>query len=251
MKKITILVADNDPAIIQQLTSKIADDNQLELIGLADNGRDAYNIIVNNHPEVVICDLLLPQFDGLSLVEKVRGDEYNNEDTKFIICTPFTNNMMISEMSRCGVDYVLAKPYDMTMITDKIKRIYQFTNSVKYRGVLDKNIDQSISESLINIGIPVNLTGYRYIASAVKAVYNDETLLDGVTKILYPQIAKQHNSTPQRVEKAMRHAIEVAWDKDGAHNSKNSFNFTLKKGKKRPTNSEFIAVVSKKLRATA
>lgn len=248
MKSINVLIADCDPLIVKKLSWEILNDKELELSGVVDNGNDAYNCILQKDPDIIICDLLLPQLDAFSLWEKLKLDGLNNNEMKFIITTPLTNNMLISEMFRRGVDYVLTKPYDTHSITDKIKRIYHIMNSTQYTSQQKTDIEQTISENLNSLGIPANLAGYKYISSAMKAVYDDEGLLDSITKILYPQIAKEYHSTPQRVEKSMRHAIEVAWRSNENTPQKLEFNYVKKEGKTRPTNSEFIAILNQKIK---
>ncbi len=133
----------------------------------------------------------------------------------------------------------LMLPYDGTVLVEKIcKMLTQECQETK----TEEELENIISDRLIEIGIPVRLKGYRYLITAIAKVVEDETLLEGITKILYPDVAKLHNSTPQRVEKAIRHAIEVAWSRDVAEEIKKEFNYF---GKRRPTNSEFIATVSR------
>lgn len=139
----------------------------------------------------------------------------------------------------------LMLPYDGTVLVEKIcKMLAQECEEIKPE--VDKEL--LISERLMEIGIPVRLKGYRYMITAIEKVVEDESLLEGVTKILYPDVAKIHNSTPQRVEKAIRHAIEVAWGRDLSEDIKKDFNYF---GKRRPTNSEFIASVSRYIRLSA
>lgn len=139
----------------------------------------------------------------------------------------------------------LMLPYDGTVLVEKICKMLA-AECQETRPEVDLKV--MISERLMEIGIPVRLKGYRYMLTAIEKVVNDESLLEGVTKILYPDVAKIHNSTPQRVEKAIRHAIEVAWDRDVDENIKKDFNYF---GKRRPTNSEFIASVSRYVRLSA
>lgn len=249
MKKISVLIADNNPVLLDALSKEISDDTQLELIAATDNGKDAYEIITTQKPDVAVFDLLLPYYDGFTLVEKIKTEGIVSEETKLVMSSPLTNDSLTSEIFRRGVDYVLAKPYDLKTMTNKIKKIYTIMNSSMYKYGESHDIDYIISDILTDICIPANLTGYKYIITAIKEVINDDSALEGITKILYPSIAKKHNSTPQRVEKAIRHAIEVAWSQDNDCKFKNNYNFTLKSGKLRPTNSEFIAVLSRQIRS--
>lgn len=249
MKKLSVLIAENDPILLSQLSKEISDDEELELVGATDNGKEVYEIVTTQKPDVAVFDLLLPYYDGFTLVDKIKTDGITTEETKLVMLSPMTNDSLTSEIFRRGVDYVIAKPYDLKTMTKKIKKIYTVMNSSVYKYGKSKDIDDIISENLTDIGIPASLTGYKYIITAIKEVINDDSALEGITKILYPSIAKKHNSTPQRVEKAIRHAIEVAWSQDPNGIFKNDYNFTLKTGKYRPTNSEFIAVLSRRIRS--
>lgn len=143
-------------------------------------------------------------------------------------------NMMVSDNNL----------YDMETIAGRIERIYTFLNGRDAISNYSNTIDGIVSRHLIEIGMPPSLKGYRYIITAIKEVLKDETVLEGITKILYPSVAKSHNSTPQRVEKAMRHAIEVAWSRNADSKLKEEFKYSTSAGKTRPTNSEFIAILS-------
>lgn len=249
MKKISVLIADNNPILLNELSKEISDDMQLELVGVTNNGKDAYEIITTQKPDVSIFDLLLPYYDGFTLVEKIKTEGCLDDQMKLVMSSPLTNDSLTSESFRRGVDYVIAKPYDLKTMTDKIKWIYTTMNTSIYKYGKQQDVDDIISDNLTGIGVPASLTGYKYMITAIKEVINDDSMLEGITKILYPSVAKTHNSTPQRVEKAIRHAIEVAWSQNSDNKYRNEFNFILKSGKLRPTNSEFIAVLSRQIKA--
>jgi two-component system response regulator (stage 0 sporulation protein A) len=178
MEKLKIMIADDNPYLLKQLSEKIKKSNSIEIVGMSDNANDTYEMMKKEKPNVMVFDLKLPG---------------NNDN-------------------------------------------------------LGKQMDMVISEKLNQLGVPASLKGYRYMITAIKEVLRDETMLDGVTKILYPQIAKEHNSTPQRVEKAIRHAIEVAWARNDGCRPKAALPCLENTGKVRPTNSEFIAVVSQTMK---
>lgn len=248
MNKLKVMIADNNPVVLQQLADQINCDSQLELVGVADNGRDAYHLIESEKPDAVVFDLLLSYYDGFALMDKVNQQKDNEEETKLIMTTPLTNDVIISESCKKGVDYIMVKPYDMELVSNKIKDVCKIIDSRRNIENYSYSVDSLISEKLNQIGVPASLKGYRYMVTAIKEVLNDETALEGVTKVLYPGVAKKHNSTPQRVEKAIRHAIEVAWLRNDGSKLKEDFEFSIHSGKVRPTNSEFIAVLSQKIK---
>lgn len=267
MKKLKVLIADSQVMVRQRLLDAMKRDEQIEVIASVDNGKDAYELFLMGKPNIVVFDLLLPVYDGFSLLDKLN--EYGiDRDTKLIMTTPLTSDLIVREASNKGVDYIITKPYDIDSIVIKIKNIYNSFNKMISLGMVNESagvrsrysmkneiyfekLDAIISDKLDEIGIPARLKGYRYMITAIKEVIYNENALEGITKILYPDVAKKHNSTPQRVEKAIRHAIEVAWSMDSESSFKQQFTYMLNTKKIRPTNSEFIAKVSQDIRHSA
>ena len=236
MKKLKVLVADNQVVVRQQLLQELRKDEYIEIVGAVDNGKDAYEIFEREEPNIVIFDLLLPIYDGYVLLDKMNEHGIHNNQ-KLVMTTPLTNNMLVSEAFNQGVDYVLTKPYDARAISVQLRMIHDKMNQAAvYENVMAGNsarkirntnidriynssefdriyqkLDEIISNRLNEIGIPVRLKGYNFIITAVKEVLGNDGKLEAVTKVLYPDVARKHGSTPQRVEKAIRHAIEVAW----------------------------------------
>lgn len=270
MKKLKVLVADNQVVVRQQLLQELRKDKDFEIVGAVDNGKEAYEIFEREEPNIVIFDLLLPIYDGYVLLDKMNEHGVNS-DQKLVMTTPLTNNLLVSEAFHQGVDYVLTKPYDAGAISVKIRTIYDRMNKVMINGnvVSEKRLrntemekmyhinevdrsrqklDEIISKRLNEIGIPVRLKGYKYMITAVKEVLGNDGKLEAVTKILYPDVARVHGSTAQRVEKAIRHAIEVAWMIDENNPIHKEFKYIMSAGKERPTNSEFIAKLTQDVR---
>lgn len=248
MGKLKILIAENNPVLLQQLADRVSRDHQMQLVGLVDNGRDACEIIQKEEPNVIVFDMLLPYYDGFALLDKMKRKNDDNEKQRFIMTTPLSNDEIARESYRRGADYIVMKPYDVDMMANKIKSVWKAMDSENISENVPHNIEAVISEKLNQLGIPASLKGYRYLNTAIREVLKDESVLEGVTKILYPEVAKHHNSTPQRVEKAIRHAIEVAWSRNGDSKLKERFRYSMSVGKQRPTNSEFIAVLSQNIK---
>lgn len=262
MEKLKILVADSQVVVKQHLLQELKKDGQIEIIGTAGNGKEAYEIFEREDPNIIIFDLLLPIYDGYTLLDKMNEHGVSNEQ-KLIMTTPITSDLLVSEAFYQGVDYVLTKPYDATVVANKIRTLYERMNrpttarTVETDGStgrireLEKTyheLDEIISERLNEIGIPARLKGYRYMITAIKKIMENDEALESVTKILYPDVAKKHNSTAQRVEKAIRHAIEVAWSTDGEQLAQKEFQYIISPGKTRPTNSEFIAKMAQDIK---
>lgn len=243
MKKLKVLVADSQVIIRRQLIQEIGKDEQFQIIGATGNGKEAYEIFEKEEPDIVIFDLLLPIYDGYTLLDKMK--EYGvSDEQKLIMTTPLTSDLLASEAFNHGVDYVLTKPYDVTVTVRKIKTLFGRMN----RNTIPGETEMMISKKLNEIGIPVRLKGYRYLITALKRVLDNEDTLESVTKILYPDVAKKHNSTAQRVEKAIRHAIEVAWSINVDNPAQKEFKYLIGAGKTRPTNSEFIAKLAQDMK---
>lgn len=273
MKKLKVLVADNQVVVRQQLLQELRKDEYIEIVGAVDNGKDAYEIFEREEPNIVIFDLLLPIYDGYVLLDKMNEHGIHNNQ-KLVMTTPLTNNMLVSEAFNQGVDYVLTKPYDARAISVQLRMIHDKMNQAAvYENVMAGNsarkirntnidriynssefdriyqkLDEIISNRLNEIGIPVRLKGYNFIITAVKEVLGNDGKLEAVTKVLYPDVARKHGSTPQRVEKAIRHAIEVAWMIDENNPIHKEFKYIMGAGKDRPTNSEFIAKFTQDVR---
>lgn len=273
MKKLKVLVADNQVVVRQQLLQELRKDEYIEIVGAVDNGKDAYEIFEREEPNIVIFDLLLPIYDGYVLLDKMNEHGIHNNQ-KLVMTIPLTNNMLVSEAFNQGVDYVLTKPYDARAISVQLRMIHDKMNQAAvYENVMAGNsarkirntnidriynssefdriyqkLDEIISNRLNEIGIPVRLKGYNFIITAVKEVLGNDGKLEAVTKVLYPDVARKHGSTPQRVEKAIRHAIEVAWLIDENNPIHKEFKYIMGAGKDRPTNSEFIAKLTQDVR---
>ena len=273
MKKLKVLVADNQVVVRQQLLQELRKDEYIEIVGAVDNGKDAYEIFEREEPNIVIFDLLLPIYDGYVLLDKMNEHGIHNNQ-KLVMTTPLTNNMLVSEAFNQGVDYVLTKPYDARAISVQLRMIHDKMNQAAvYENVMAGNsarkirntnidriynssefdriyqkLDEIISNRLNEIGIPVRLKGYNFIITAVKEVLGNDGKLEAVTKVLYPDVARKHGSRPQRVEKAIRHAIEVAWMIDENNPIHKEFKYIMGAGKDRPTNSEFIAKLTQDVR---
>ncbi len=157
-------------------------------------------------------------------------------------------DFIIDESCSKGVNYIMVKPFNVGVIAGKAEHVRDAIGKDKKIKESKPDVDMIIAEKLNQIGIPASLKGYRYICTAIKEVLKDEMALEGITKVLYPNVAKKHNSTSQRVEKAIRHAIEVAWSRNEESELKKEFKFSKGSGRMRPTNSEFIAVLSQNIR---
>ncbi len=245
MNDIRIVLAENDTMLSNVLKNMIADDEMLCLAGEASDGETAWDIIESTQPDIVITELLIPRMDGLTLVEKINNSKILKKKPKVIVTSTMSSDAIVKETLKLGVSYFIVKPYNAECRVSRAKNITYQMDGLAQTII---NAETIVAEYLAEFGIPGNLKGFRYLITAITDVMKDESLMYGVTKMLYPEVAKKHKSTSARVEKAIRHAIEVAWERKSESKKKSFYSYNLTYCVKRPTNSEFIAKVVMELK---
>ena len=219
----------------------------MNLIGKADNGEDIYHLIKEKKPDVVLLDLIMPKMDGLSVMEKVNMDEQITKRPEFIIVTAVGQERITEDAFRKGASYYVMKPFHNDMILSRIKDAgngeRKNSSESESRNAVSKkqeyNLETRVTDMIHEIGIPAHIKGYHYLRDAI---------INAITKVLYPTIAKMHQTTASRVERAIRHAIEVAWSRGKLDTLDELFGYTVSNGKGKPTNSEFIALIADTIR---
>ena len=255
MGYLQVAVADCDPAIRRSLQVAMQRDTQLQFEGGACDGAEAYRLIRETQPDVAIVDMVMPKIDGFTLIEQIKKDRTIRKEPRFILTTSAHNEQIMAAAFKMGVSYFLLKPYDPQMLANRVKQItgmeegrYEPDNSLFgaeiMRSHAETERESEIKDMLHQLGIPAHLRGYRYLVTAIQAAIENDEMLECVTKILYPFVAKEHGSTASRVERALRHAIEVAWGRGSNAVQERLFGSTVSMKKGKPTNSEFIAMVS-------
>lgn len=257
MKKIKICVVDDNRELVALLEEYISAQEDMEVIAVAHNGQECLNMLENVNPDILILDIIMPHLDGLGVLEKLR--EMNRETMpNVIMLTAFGQEDVTKKAVDLGASYFILKPFDMGNLVNNIRQVngkgqsvIKSNSQVTYRTQPEqkpKNLDASITSIIHEIGVPAHIKGYLYLREAISMVYNDIELLGSITKVLYPDIAKKYNTTASRVERAIRHAIEVAWSRGNIESISSLFGYTVSMSKAKPTNSEFIAMVADKLR---
>ena len=263
--KITVLIADDNPDFANTLTSYIKEDEEFEIIAIARDGKEAVEMILNTQPDVALLDVIMPHLDGLGVLEKVNAAKMNKTPL-FIMLSAVGQDKITQRSLDLGAEYYVMKPFDITLLLQRIKEIRkyqpsQFRNNNINREIKapyieispDKKKDQENLEALVTnviheVGVPAHIKGYQYLREAIMMVVNNIDVINQITKQLYPDIAVKYHTTPSRVERAIRHAIEVAWGRGQAETVENIFGYTISAAKGKPTNSEFIAMIADKLR---
>lgn len=256
MEKLRVVVADDNEKMVNLLGELVKEEQDMQLVGKATDGEETYRIIKLSEPDVVLLDLIMPKMDGLSLMEKVSNDKMIKKVPKFIIITAIGQEQIAEQAFNKGANYYIMKPFDNELVINRIRQTKEM-GIVKNQGrknvVTDKktkepNLEVDVTEIIHEIGVPAHIKGYHYLRDAIMMSVEDGEILNSITKILYPTIAKKNRTTPSRVERAIRHAIEVAWSRGKMDTIDELFGYTISTGKGKPTNSEFIALITDKIR---
>lgn len=260
MTELSIAIADDNPQTLSLLNDILEGEEGFHVVGKAENGEEAYNMIVRTNPDVVLLDVIMPGMDGLSVMEKIKNNGEMKKNPSFIMVTAAGSENVTADAFRIGANYYIMKPFNRDVIIDNIRRIgigktknshtsvrkvKPYVNKLEY---MAQNLENDVTQMLHEIGIPAHIKGYQYLRDAIVISVEDQEMLTSVTKVLYPTIAKKHKTTPSRVERAIRHAIEVAWSRGKMDTINDLFGYTVSTGKGKPTNSEFIALIADKIR---
>lgn len=259
MSKLNIAIADDNERVLELLDGIISREEDMEVIGKANNGEDAYNIIKTKEPDVVLLDIIMPKLDGLSVMDKVNHDKTVKKHPAFIVITAIGQEGITEDAFNLGANYYIMKPFDNDMLISRIKSIKENmgkrSSEIRKIGAyesrddyLERNLETDVTNIIHEIGVPAHIKGYQYLRDAIIMSVKDMDMLNSITKVLYPTIAKMHQTTPSRVERAIRHAIEVAWSRGKMDTIDALFGYTVSNGKGKPTNSEFIALIADKIR---
>ena len=263
MAELSIAIADDNRQTLNLLGEILEKEDGIHVVGKADNGEDAYNMIVRTNPDIVLMDVIMPRLDGISVMEKVKNNTQMKNHPSFIMVTAASSQDVTEDAFRLGANYYIMKPFNRDIILDKIHRVCRgrikaagavHTDVKKVQPYLDKetyieqNLETDVTQMLHEIGIPAHIKGYHYLRDAILMAVDDMDVLNAITKVLYPTVAKKYQTTSSRVERAIRHAIEVAWSRGKMDTIDELFGYTIHNGKGKPTNSEFIALISDKIR---
>ena len=245
MDKVKVLMIDDNVQLIEAVKEYFKSSKQIEIIEEAYDGLEGFKKLEKSICDVVVLDLIMPNKDGLYVLEQMKK---NNINKKVIVVTSYNTQEVIREVSDYGVNYYILKPFDFT---DLEKRILDLANKKKNSKNIDlhhNNIQISITKILHELGIPSHIKGYQYIRDGVCMIFENPNMIGGITKELYPELANKFDTTVSRVERAIRHAIEVSWNRGNWDLMEEIFGNSVDIDRAKPTNSEFIVTVADKLR---
>jgi len=272
-RPIRVLLADDNREFVEIVKEFIERQEDMSLVGVAYHGNEALELISREEPHVVLLDIIMPHLDGLGVLEKLQ---YASQRPKIIILTAFGQESMTQRAVNLGANYYILKPFDLDTLGKRIRQLQDdfsdtmnvaqisnsgtngnngkntsSLNSQFSSGILPpttKNLEVEVTRMIHQMGVPAHVKGYQYLRDAIVSVVLNVSLLGAVTKELYPMIAVKYQTTPSRVERAIRHAIELAWDRGNVDFMNRFFGYTINVDRGKPTNSEFVAMVADKLR---
>ena len=260
MGKLNVAIADDNKSTRELLGKMITSDDELRLIGMAKDGEEACHLIKEKEPDVVLLDIIMPKLDGLAVLDRIRADHTLKNRPAFLMISGFCNEKITEDAFERGADYYIIKPFDQKILLDRIKTLNRRKTRVtrefdrpvdiaeRTEAYSQQTLEEDVTEIIHEVGVPAHIKGYQYLREAIIMSVNNMDMLNSITKIFYPGIAKKFDTTPSRVERAIRHAIEVAWSRGKMDTLDDLFGYTISNGKGKPTNSEFIALITDKIR---
>lgn len=277
--KISVLIVDDNPTF-RFITSEELEARGIAVIGTTGDGRTALQMIKDEKPDVVLLDIVIPGIDGLGVLKAASNENYEKQPV-FIMTTAMSTEYSLKESIKWGASYYLLKPFDFDLVVQTIKDLtigssdyavkanefdkYNFLGSdsamftpqsaiparkhnVRTQFGAADDLESDITRLILEMGVPAHIKGYQYVRASIMMAIEDVEVVNAVTKVLYPAVAKKFSTTPSRVERAIRHAIEVAWERGDLDVLHSVFGYTISTSRGKPTNSEFIALLADKLR---
>lgn len=259
-----IVISDDNKDFCEILSEYLGKQPDMEVVGIAHNGVEACSMIQEKQPDIVILDVIMPHLDGIGVLERMKTVNFEKRPV-FIMLSAVGQDKITEKALNLGAEYYIIKPFDMGTLIKRIRQLKENhqiiknnTKSTNSPGITNSaqptyamsalSLEKEVTNVIHEIGIPAHIKGYQYLRDAIIMAINDMDILNSITKQLYPNIAKKYNTTPSRVERAIRHAIEVAWSRGKMDTIDKLFGYTVNNGKGKPTNSEFVALIADRLR---
>lgn len=243
--KAKVLIADSGEDFRFLMADTIESEEDMVVVGTAGDGMETLEMAAEKHPDVIVMDLVLTKLDGLGVLSRLSQMQ---SAPAVIVVSGFFNEHVLQESAELGAYYFMPKPCDIPELLNRIRQVTSIGKTVSHQGILvnknEQNLESVVTEVLHEIGVPAHIKGYQYLREAIIMTINDMDTINSVTKVLYPEVARKFDTTPSRVERAIRHAIEVAWDRGDIETLQKFFGYTVSNVKGKPTNSEFIAMIA-------
>lgn len=250
---VKVLICDDNKGVRGELCTYFEKKDDIKVLGEAQDGLEALNMIEKTQPDAVLLDVIMPKIDGLGVLKRLSSTGLKKRPV-VIMMTETVNDSITDACLALGADYFMIKPFDNELLYERIMLLCTKMPMKRGDGAYpssrpsDRTLEISVTNTIHAVGVPANIKGYQYLRDAIIMSINDTELINAVTKQLYPKVAEKHNTSPSRVERAIRHAIEVACVRGNEEELYRLFGYTVNNAKGKPTNSEFIAMIADKLR---
>ena len=244
MKDVKVFIADSNKEYVRELKEFLDSQEDVSVCGVAYDGETAVNKIETSEPDVVLLDLIIPQIDGIGVMEHKF-----KKQPEFIMITSACHDRIINDVINKGAVYFMIKPVDFATLYKRIIQVMETKNislNKATRNIYD--LETKVTNVIHEVGVPAHIKVYQYLREAILMTIDNMEVINSITKLLYPTVAKKYSTTASRVERAIRHAIEVAWDRGDTDVLNGFFGYTIASGKGKPTNSEFIAMIADRMR---
>ena len=248
MEKINLLVIDDNKELIKLIKEYFKETSSIDIVLTAKDGVEGIEKIKNNIDKfnLILLDLIMPNKDGLEVLKYIKDEKI---DKRVIVLTSYNAQDMIRKVAELGADYFILKPFELDSLQEKIIEVSNNCSLTSETiNLYNNSLQISITKALHELGVPSHIKGYQYIREGVTLVYHNPKIVGGITKELYPEIAKKYHSTTWRVERAIRHAIEISWNRANWDFMEELFGYSVDIDRAKPTNSEFIVTIADKLR---
>ncbi|MDD6679142.1 MAG: sporulation transcription factor Spo0A [Firmicutes bacterium] len=241
----TVLIADSSEEFCENLTCAISHTEGFQVLGTVGDGERAISMVAEQKPDVLVLDLMLSKRDGISVLKAISAMD---PKPVILVTSGFVTDYVAAAAANLGARYLMLKPCDYSALVDRLEEI-RGGETLRYppKSAGSANIENLVTNIIHEIGVPAHIKGYQYLREAIIIAVGDMDVINAITKVLYPRVAKTFGTTPSRVERAIRHAIEVAWDRGDLETLQRFFGYTVSNTKGKPTNSEFIALIADKL----
>ena len=248
-KQIRLLIVDDNAPLAAEISAFMNAQQEIEVVGTAENAREALEMVKLVHPNAIVADLIMPQTDGFFLLEKLSGGEYGPMP-KIIMISAVSSESLYARAIALGATYYMNKPFSMDTLYQRLLDFFDLRKlDIQKQPALvrSKSLDERITSIFLSIGIPAHIKGYQFLKEAIKLVIKKPEIINSITKQLYPSIARNFETSPSKVERAIRHAIEVAWNRGRIENLNTIFGYNIYTKNDKPTNGEFIALIADRL----
>lgn len=249
-RRLRIAIADDNRELCELLAHYLTGVDDMQLVGTAHDGKDTIDLVEREQPDVLLLDIIMPYLDGIGVLERL-AELPPDRRPRVITLTAFGHEQVSRRVSQLGANYFVLKPFELDVLVERIRQIAGAPRPLAANGFAGgRNVEMEVTAVLHEIGVPANIRGYLYLRDAITLAVKNFELLGAMTKELYPMVAERHDTTPSRVERSIRHAIEVAWARGNLEAMTRIFGHTVSVHRGKPTNSEFIAMIADKIRIT-